>query len=105
MVSSATNGRQALSILVKPDRPVVHAHITGVVIGADGNQIRLMDGDGNLITADLIAEGGQIERGQLATAVLEQDLKAGSLSITASEPARVKDRAPQPNSRRVCAFR
>ena len=90
MVSPATNGRQALSILVKPDRPVVHAHITGVVIGADGNQTRLMDGDGNLITADPIAEGGQVEPGQLVTAVLEQDLKAGSLSITASEPASMK---------------
>ena len=90
MVSSATNGRQALSILVKPDRPVVHAHVTGVVMGADRNRTRIMDGDGNMITADLITEDGQIGSGQVVTAVLEQDLRAGSLTVMASEPASVK---------------
>ena len=90
MVSSATNDQEALSILVKPDRPVVHAHITGVVIDTSGDQTRIMDRYGNLITADLLPEEGQMESGEVVTAVLGQDLKAGSLSILASESADVK---------------
>ena len=90
MVSSASTSQEALSILVRPDKPIVHAHITGVGMRANGNQGRIMDRYGNLITADLLLEDGQIESGQVVTAVLSQDLKAGSLSILTLESADVK---------------
>ncbi len=90
MVSSASSSQEALSILVKPIKPVVHAHFTGVSGATAGNQIEIMDTYGNLITADLIPEVGEIESGLVVTAVLRQGIRAGSLSIMASETAAEK---------------
>ena len=80
----------ALSILVKPEVPVTYAHITGSKVGAAGDQISIMDGDGNLITADLLFEGTGVDPAQVVTALVHQDLKTGSISILAAEAAEGK---------------
>ena len=77
----------ATRILVKPSAPSVHAHVTGSVVGGTENQVSLMDGHGNVITADPPPGGGAIGPGQLVTAVVLQDLKTGALSITGIESA------------------
>ncbi len=87
LADAAGDPMEALSILVKPRVPVNHAHFTGSKVGTVGEQISLMDGDGNLITADLLLDGDGIEPGQVVTALIRQDLKAGSLSVLAAEPA------------------
>ena len=81
---------QAMSILVKPEVPVLHTHITGALVGAVGDQISIMDRDGNVIAADLLLKSGGIDPAQVVTAVVRQDLKAGSLSILGSESADTK---------------
>ena len=91
VLASASGGRlEAINILVKPQAPVVHTHVTGSVIGALGDQLRFMDRDGNVIVADVIAGGRSIPPAQVVTAVLSQDLKAGSLSILGAESADTK---------------
>ena len=81
---------EALSILVKPEVPVTYAHITGSKVGAVGDQISIMDGDGNLITADLLFEGNGVDPAQVVTALVRQNLKTGGVSILAAEAAERK---------------
>ncbi len=81
---------QAIKILVKPGAPVAHAHITGSVVGAVGDQVTIMDRDGNLITVEPPPGAERIDPTQVVTAVVRQDLRAGTLSILAAESADVK---------------
>ena len=77
----------ATRILVKPSALLVHAHVTGSVVGGTENQLNLMDRHDNVIAADPPPGGGAIEPGQLVTTVVLQDLKTGALSITGIEAA------------------
>ena len=81
---------EALNILVKPPVPVSHFHITGSKVGAVGNQISIMDKDGNITTAELVLEGTSIDPGQIVTATVHHDLRSGSLFILGAELADVK---------------
>ena len=81
------NRLSAISILVKPQVPVVHAHITGSVLEASEDQVSIMDRDGNVISADLLVDKGEIDRAKIVTAVVRQDLKAGNLFVVGLEPA------------------
>lgn len=85
------NRLRAVRILVKPEKPVVHAHVTGSVVGAVGDQVSIMDRHGNVITADpLLQEGGIAPAGEVVTFVVQQDVRAGSLSIVGSESVNQK---------------
>ena len=81
---------QALRILVKPDVPVSHTHITGTVVGGTVDRVSIIDRDGNVLTADLLIEDARIDPAQVVTAVVRQDLKAGSLSFTGTESVEAK---------------
>ena len=86
VVRVSGNRLRALRILVKPEKPVVHAHITGSVVGAVGDQVSIMDRHGNVITADLLLQGDRIApAGEVVTFLMQQDLRTGSLSIVESE--------------------
>ena len=76
----------AQNIMVKPDLPVVHAHIIGSKVGGVGDQIILMNRDGNSVAADLSPDSVRIDPGRIVTAVVRQDLKTGALSLLAAEP-------------------
>ena len=90
LATAAGAPKDALSILVKPKGPVSYAHFTGSIVGAVGDQISLMDGDGNLLTVDMFIEGDGIKPGEVVTALVHQDLKAGNLSVVAAELADTK---------------
>ena len=81
---------KAVRILLKPEAPVVHAHITGSVQEDRGEQVSILDKDRNLVTADLLLQGNGIDAAQVVTAVLHQDLKTGKLSILGAESADTK---------------
>ncbi len=76
----------AQNIMVKPDMPVVHAHIIGSKVGGVGDQIILMNRDGNSVAADISPDSVRIDPGRIVTAVVRQDLKTGALSLLAAEP-------------------
>ena len=90
LATAAGAPKDALSILVKPKGPVSYAHFTGSIVGAVGDQISLMDGDGNLLTVDMFIEEDGIKPGEVVTALVHQDLKAGNLSVVAAELADTK---------------
>ena len=73
-------------IMVKPDVPVIHAHIIGSKVGGVGDQIVLMNRGGNSVAADLSSDSVRIDPGQIVTAVVRQDLKTGALSLLDAEP-------------------
>ena len=78
----------ALSILVRPDRPVRTSHFTGVVtsIGEDGT-VGIRDRLGNEISATILSDIGGLRPGEVVTAALEQDLASQSLLITGMDRA------------------
>jgi hypothetical protein len=86
-------GSDAESVLAVMGRPVRTRHFTGIVTGfrpADSilpGSITLRDGSGLQITA--ITDGSVEDPtvGEMVTAVLEQDLSSGSLSVTAIDQA------------------
>ena len=75
----------ALSLLVKPEAPVFTAHFRGAVIGTEGDQVVLMDGNGNVLAADLLLRGRRIDLSEVVTAVIRQDLRTGAVSIVGAE--------------------
>ncbi len=75
----------ALSLLVKPEGPVSTAHFRGAVIGTEGDQVLLMDGNGNVLAADLLLRGRTIGLSEVVTAVIRQDLRTGAVSILGAE--------------------
>ena len=81
-------GILALSILVRPDRPVRNSHFTGVVtsITEDG-LVGIRDRQGNEISATNLSEIGDLRPGEVVTAALEQDLPSQSLLITGLDRA------------------
>ncbi|MCH7940247.1 MAG: hypothetical protein IID13_10970, partial [Candidatus Marinimicrobia bacterium] len=78
----------ALSIMVRPDRPVRTSHFTGVVtsIGEDGT-VGIRDRLGNEISATILSDIGGLRPGEVVTAALEQDLASQSLLITGLDRA------------------
>ena len=81
-------GSLALSILVRPDRPVTTSHFTGVVtsVGEDG-AVGIRDRQGNEIAAPMLSEIPDLRPGEVVTAALEQDLLSQSLLITGLDRA------------------
>ena len=79
---------EAQRVMVKPDSPVLHSHITGSVIGSDGEQVSIMDADGNVITMDILLR----QRGlpTVFTGVVRHDPRTGNLSLLAAESAEDK---------------
>ena len=90
VLARADDSLRALSILVKPDAPVIHTHITGPVVGGTEGEVIIMDRDGNVVLADLPLEGAGPDSAQVLTSVLRQDLKTGRVSILGSETAEAK---------------
>ena len=81
-------GKLALSILVRPDRPVRASHFTGVVtsLGEDGT-VGIRDQQGNEITATILSEIPDLRPGEVVTAALDLDLPSQSLLITGLDRA------------------
>ncbi|MCH8349040.1 MAG: hypothetical protein IIB29_02205 [Chloroflexi bacterium] len=82
-----SDGR-AISILVKPSRPVRSRHFTGVVTSVvEDWGLTIRDGQGRQISATALTGLETIRPGELVTAVLDQDPESGTLLITALQPA------------------
>ena len=86
--SDGETGKLALSILVRPDRPVITSHFTGVVtsLGEDGT-VSIRDRQGNEIAATILSEIPDLRPGKVVTAALDQDLPSQSLLITGLDRA------------------
>ncbi|MCE2403808.1 MAG: hypothetical protein J4F43_01475 [Dehalococcoidia bacterium] len=80
-------GRRPLasSLLAKPAAPVSTAHFNGALIGAEGDRYVLMDGNGNVLAADLRPQAGRIELAKVVTAVIRQDVRTGAMSVVGAE--------------------
>ena len=83
----------AESVMAVASRPVRTRHFTGIVTGSqaaspdiDGS-ITLLDSSGRQITAIITDRFGPPPVGEVVTAVLEQDITAGSLTATAYDRA------------------
>ena len=88
-----TDGPRAVSVLAVPGRPVRTRHFTGLVVesdSADSDSVRnltLRDDFGRQVTATAVEGLDAAPIGELVTAVLEQDLSTGSLTVTAFDRA------------------
>ncbi len=78
---------RASMILVKPDRPVLHAHVTGAIAGVMEHQVSIIDKNGNVVTTDLLQEVDGIFPDRVVTALTRHDPRTGSLSLMAVESA------------------
>ena len=81
-------GNLALSILVRPDRPVKTSHFTGVVtsVGEDGT-VAIRNQQGHEIAATILSDIPDLHPGEVVTAALDQDLPSQSLLITGLDRA------------------
>ena len=83
-----TEGPRAVSVLAVPSRPVRTRHFTGLVAGpGPGKNLTLRDDSGRTVTANIMEGVGAVTVGELVTAVLEQDLATGNLTVTAIDGA------------------
>ena len=80
----------ALSVMVKPDATVSYSHFMGSVAGVAGDQVSLIDKDGNLVTADLLLAGERPDPGQIITALVHRDAKTAGLTVIAAESGNQK---------------
>ncbi len=88
LVAVTTDGPRAVSVLAVPGRPVRTRHFTGLVVGpVTGGDLTLRDASGRQVTATAIESLDAAPVGELVTAVLEQDLSTGSLTVTAFDRA------------------
>ena len=93
LVAVMADGPHAESVLAIVGRPVRTRHFTGIVTGLEpGDSIRpgsitLRDGSGLQITAITDNSLDDPTIGEVVTAVLEQDLSSGSLSVTSIDRA------------------
>ena len=78
---------EAQQILVKPTRPVLSAHLVGVVAEVGLGQFVAVDHEDNRVLVELEPGVDSPAPGQGVTAVLRQDLKTGSLSTSQIELA------------------
>ena len=80
--------RLALDILVRPDQPVRTRHFIGVVtsVNEDGT-LGIQDRHGNRIVASWLSDSPDLRPGELVTAALDHDLRAGFLLITGLDRA------------------
>ena len=92
-VAVLADGPAALSVFAVPVRPVRTRHFTGVVVGLEpegsgfARALTLRDDTGREVTA-VAADGlDAVPIGELVTAVLEQDLSTGTLTVTALDRA------------------
>ena len=87
-VAVLASSGQAISILVKQERPVQTRHFIGVVtfVGEDST-VGITDDRGNQISAVGSGEVSDLRPGELVTAILSQDLRTGALVITGLERA------------------
>lgn len=86
--SDSEMGTLALSILVRPDRPVRTRHFTGVVTSVeDDGTVGIRDRQGNEIAATILYEVPGLRPGEVVTAALDQDLLSQSLLITGLDRA------------------
>ena len=87
-VAVLANQGQAISILVRGDRPVRSRHFAGVLtaLGDDGT-VSLRSPQGEHLTALAVTDTQHLRPGELVTAVVEQDLLSNSLLITGLDRA------------------
>ena len=93
LVAVMADGPHAESVLAIVGRPVRTRHFTGIVTGLEPSDsirpgsITLQDGSGLQITAITDSSLEDPTVGEVVTAVLEQDLSSGSLTVTAIDRA------------------
>jgi len=93
LVAVMADGPHAKSVLAIVGRPVRTRHFTGIVTGLEPSDsirpgsITLQDGSGLQITAITDSSLEDPTVGEVVTAVLEQDLSSGSLTVTAIDRA------------------
>ena len=81
----------ALSVLVKPATALSYGHVTGSLVDVQDDQVTIMDTTGNLVTGLSPVEGSRpLEPGQIVTALVQQDLETGALSVLGAESAEAK---------------
>ena len=92
LLARERSGRRPLAsiLLVEPKAPVSTAHFNGAAIGAQGDQVVLMDGNGHVLAADLRVQGGSIDLSRVVTSVIRQDLRTGAISIQGAESVDAK---------------
>jgi hypothetical protein len=93
LVGVMIDGSRAESVMAVASRPVRTRHFTGIVTtsqsaspGINGS-ITLLDSSGRQITAIITDQFGPAPVGEVVTAVLEQDITAGTLTATAYDRA------------------
>ena len=70
---------QAQHIMSKPFTPVLHFHITGVVVKLSAGEISILDAEGNLITLSLTLGGASgISPGEPVTVAIRHNPKLGT---------------------------
>lgn len=70
---------QAQHIMSKPSAPVLHFHITGVVVQLSAGEISVLDAEGNLMTLTLTLGGASgISPGEPVTVAVRHDPKLGT---------------------------
>ena len=81
---------QAQQIMAKPERAVLHFHVTGVVVRISPAELSVLDADGNLITLVLTLGGASgISLGEPVTVSVRHNPKLGT--YTAVDIDRVRD--------------
>ena len=87
-VAVLVSDSRAISILVKPSRPVRSRHFTGVVTSVMQDWgLTIRDDQGGQISATALADIKAIRPGEFVTAVLDHDPESETLLITGLEPA------------------
>ena len=71
----------AVKVLVKPQQPSKHTHVVGVVTGKEGNQVMLVNKDGESISVILPVGFPDVEQGTAVTAVVRRDPDTQDLSV------------------------
>ena len=83
-----TDGSRAVSVQAVPSRPLRTRHFSGLVAGRGlGGSVTLRDDSGRQVTANAANGVDAVVVGELVTAVLEQDLATGELTVTALDGA------------------
>ena len=86
--AALTEGDKVVSILALSNRPVKTRHFTGMVLSSEtGETLTLQDNTGKQVTATAAVDISGLTFQELVTAVLEQDLASGALTVTAVDRA------------------
>ncbi len=79
LARSTGQGLEAVQVMVKPDRPVAHTHIVGVVVAKENGQITVVDASGREVTVNILISVDDISIGQALVIVVQRDPATGKL--------------------------